>query len=185
MRYFLERKILIIRLNINHIYIDMHDVRPLLLFTLTFLILFIGCEQEKVDLPAPASVIEGTYIADTYSSRDGTEAVFPIQGKNITLKIISVSKDSIRVEIEAMPNGNYSPGTNKIYEKLFVNQEFETDIVNKKQVSCVTYNVILSGTSINSTNSEFLKRRCIIEGIYYSFISPINKIQATIKFIRI
>ncbi len=100
----------------------------------------------------------------------------------MTLTVKRISKDSVRIELEAPPNGDYSPGKNLIYEKLFVQLEFYPDIFNKQQVSCAEYRISLSD---NSTYfNDLMRKPCKFPGILYYYITPVSKVGATVRFVN-
>lgn len=108
----------------------------------------------------------------------------------MTLEIVRVSDDSVRVKLEATPNGDYSPGSNRSFEKLKVEQVIEASIVNKQQQNCVGYKVDLPiGTNIGINGypdiSEYIHKRCRTYGIHYYFITPVTKTEAVVEFIKI
>lgn len=152
--------------------------------SLIALILVNSCNQPQIDFPARAPAIEGIYRADTYYNKKGVSDIYPIQGQTMTLKLITISNDSIRVEIEATPNGDYSPGSNRVFEKLLVNQEIDARIINKKQVNCITYSINLPTGLGHTAGDELLRRRCRTAGIDYYFITPISKVEATVQFVE-
>lgn len=150
--------------------------------SLIALLLVNSCNQPQIDFPARALAIEGIYRADTYYNKTGVGDSYPIHGQTMTLKLISISNDCVRVEIEATPNGDYSPGSNRVFEKLLVNQEFDTDIINSQQKTCLIYSVDLPQTSTSDGGNERLRRLCKLSGIYYYFTAPVSKSEATVYF---
>lgn len=144
-----------------------------------------GCDEPQIKFPARAPAIEGTYIADTYYNKLGVGGFYPIQGQTMTLRLTSVSDDSIRVEIKATPNGDYSPGSNRLYHKVLVDQEIDAYIKNKQQISCITYAIKLPTDFGPPSEGELLRRRCgKAEIIDYHFITPVSKVEATVQFIK-
>ncbi|WP_461101256.1 hypothetical protein [Spirosoma koreense] len=99
----------------------------------------------------------------------------------MTLKLSRISSDSVQVEIESTPNGDYSPGGNRSFKKVLVNQEFDAKIVNNKQETCLIYSIDLPKAS-NSDSGERLRRLCKISGIYYYFTAPVSKSEAIVYF---
>jgi hypothetical protein len=156
----------------------------LMLFTLSLVmpLTLVSCSKTDVSLPEPAPAIEGIYKATTFFSSDTLS--YPIQGQTMTLKLTSVSRDSVRVEIEAAPNGSYSPGGNRTYEKLVVYQGADAKIVNKQSQSCISYQVRLTRTP-TVTRDEALTMRCGSSGaIDYSFTSPTNQTSVVVRFVK-
>jgi hypothetical protein len=100
----------------------------------------------------------------------------------MTLKLTAVSDDSVRVEIEATANGDYSPGSNRVYEKLLVNQEIDASIVNQKQVNCITYSIDLPAIGGQPLTAGLLRRRCRTGGIDYHFTAPVSQAEARVEF---
>jgi hypothetical protein len=144
-----------------------------------------SCDQPQIKFSARAPAIEGTYVADTYYNKLGVGGFYPIQGQTMTLRLISVSDDSIRVEIKATPNGDYSPGSNRLYDKVLVDQEIDSYIDNKKQINCITYAIKLPTNSGQPSEGELLRRRCgKAEIIDYHFLTPVSKVEATVQFIK-
>lgn len=141
-----------------------------------------SCDQPQIDFPKRAPAIEGTYQADTYYNKAGVSNFYPIQGQTMTLKLTAVTDDSVRVEIQATANGDYSPGSNRVYEKLLVNQEIDTDIVNKKQVNCITYSIDLPAIVGQSSTAGLLRKRCKTGGIDYYFTAPVSQAEAHVEF---
>jgi hypothetical protein len=141
-----------------------------------------SCKQPQINFPKRAPAIEGTYTADTYYNKMGVGDIYPIQGQTMTLKLTAVADDSIRVEIEAAPNGDYSPGGNRVYEKLLVNQEIDANIINQKQVNCLTYSVNLPAIGGQPATEALLRKRCQTGGIDYHFITPVSQAEATVVF---
>lgn len=150
-----------------------------------FLTLVLSCDQPALDLNLPDSSteIEGTYRAETYVDRSGVAASYPVQGQTMRLKVKRISKDSVRIELEAPPNGDFSSGKNLVYEKLFVQLEFYPDIINNQQVNCAEYRIKLSN---NSTYLRDLMRRpCKSSGIlYYYYITPVSNVGAMVRFVN-
>ncbi|GAA4419478.1 hypothetical protein GCM10023187_53830 [Nibrella viscosa] len=155
----------------------------MLLFVL--ITLFYSCNNEKIVLPVPSSAIEGVYYAESYYSKSGEGMTYPILGKTMILKLTSVSKDSVKVELEATPNGDYSPGSNRNFERLFIKQEIEAQLIAKKMVNCIGYSIDLPINQNNTINYEKLRQICGTGySIYYYFITPNSKVEATVRFIK-
>lgn len=154
-------------------------------FLLVTTIIFDSCYQDKFVFPSASSQIEGTYQADSYYSKLGVSGFYPIQGQTMTLKLTSVGNDSVKVDIDASPNGDYSPGDKRTFERVIINQVVEAQLSGKKQVNCIGYSVSLPINQNNTMTNEILRQRCRDgSAIYYYFISPISKIEATVRFVR-
>lgn len=141
-----------------------------------------SCNQPQIDFPKRAPAIEGTYQADTYYNKTGISNFYPIQGQTMTLKLTAVTDDSIRVEIKATANGDYSPGSNRVYEKLLVNQEIDATLVNQKQVNCITYSIDLPAIGGQPATAGLLRKRCRTSGIDYYFTAPVSQAEAHVEF---
>ena len=141
-----------------------------------------SCDQPQIDFPKRAPAIEGTYQADTYYNKMGVSDYYPIKSQTMTLKLTAVTDDSVRVEINATSNGDYSPGNNRVYEKLLVNQEIDADIVNKKQVNCITYSIDLPAIGGQLSTKSLLRKRCRTGGIDYYFTAPVSQSEAHVEF---
>jgi hypothetical protein len=155
---------------------------PRLIYLLLAIGLASSCNQPQIDFPKRAPAIEGTYHADTYYNKTGVGDIYPIQGQTMTLRLTAIADDSVRVEIDATPNGDYSPGGNQVYEKLLVNQEIDATIVNQKQTNCITYSVDLPAISGQLGTKASLRKRCGTGGIDYYFIAPVSQSEAHVEF---
>jgi hypothetical protein len=141
-----------------------------------------SCNQPQIDFPKRAPALAGTYQADSYYNKAGVGGTYPIRGQTMTLKLVAVADDSVRVEIEAAPNEDYSPGSSRVYEKLLVNQEIDANIINKKQVNCITYSIDLPAVIGQPATKALLRKRCRTGGIDYFFVAPVSKAEATVVF---
>lgn len=160
----------------------MNQPRPIYCLIVLSIGLCSSCNQPQIDFPKRAPAIEGTYQAGTYYNKTGVSDFYPIQGQTITLKLTAVADDSVRVEIKATPNGDYSPGSNRVYEKLLVNQEIDATIINQKQVNCITYSVDLPAVGGQLSTAGLLRKRCRTGGIDYYFKAPVSQAEAHVEF---
>lgn len=80
-----------------------------------------ACKQNSALAPQPAKLVEGQYRAE-YINLAGTPTLvgYPINGQTLSLQIKSVAADTVQVDIQAPPNGKYSPGQNLSYAKAYV-----------------------------------------------------------------
>lgn len=84
-----------------------------------------SCDQKPAMLvpdPEPAKAIEGTYQAKAFNER-GEPISYPINGQTLTLQIKSVTADTVQVDIQATPNGKYSPGQSLSYPKAYITSQ--------------------------------------------------------------
>ncbi|UHG94991.1 hypothetical protein [Spirosoma oryzicola] len=145
----------------------------------------LNCHQQAIDFPHPASQVAGVYKADRYVSRAGETAYYPIQGKTMTLTLSPVSQDSVRVDLEASPNGAYAPDGNRSLERVLVSQEIDATLAGKQPVNCIGYRIDLGFPEPGSTNGEYLRLRCGTGGaIDYYFTTP-DQVPVIVQFVKI
>ncbi|WP_020606614.1 hypothetical protein [Spirosoma spitsbergense] len=163
----------------------MRKVKQVKYLLFTTAMLFDNCSQDTFVFPIASAQIEGVYEANSYYAKNGVSGAYPIQGQTMTLKLTSIGRDSVKVEIEAKPNGDYSPGSNRTFEKLVIEPVIVAQLFGKKQVNCIGYNVDLPINQNSISENELLRQICGDgSSIYYYFTSPISKEEATVRFIR-
>lgn len=125
----------------------------------------VSCKK-AVEEPTPAEAISGVYEAKTYNGVVIPLMTYPINGQTITLRILPVSKDTVRVEVNSTSNGFYSPGAATIYPKVFVKESNCNTCQYTRIYTIALAPPVNQGTSENSIWFDPKNNA------YYTFIPP-------------
>jgi len=106
-------------------------MRTLLASTVLLLLAVTACSKKEIE---PARTIEGTYQAQEYGMSTPI-LTYPINGKDITLEIKYVARDTVSVAITprsvnaSMPAGVYSPVQRLFYPKAHIEKRSDAYVV--------------------------------------------------------
>ncbi|SOD80483.1 hypothetical protein [Spirosoma fluviale] len=128
----------------------------------------VSCHKNTLNLPEPATSLEGVYEAKSLFGP------FLVNGETIRLSLKRVTADSVAITLRAFSNGQ--PGDSVSLGNALVNQEF--------QYNCVAYRIKLSPVR---TNDE-LTMTCSAENVFnyqYSFPLSGQQVIRAISFKRI
>lgn len=132
----------------------------------------VGCKPSSVVFPDAAPLIAGVYKATTYFGSDTLR--YPIQGQNLTLTLTSLSRDSVRVELEAASSDKYSLGGSRRYETLPIYQGVTNAVINKRHQACIGYQVDLHSAPNANRTDQFLRMTCDNVGAIDYYYKPMS-----------
>ena len=137
-----------------------------------------ACRQTE-PTPDPASIIQGDYTAESFKLT-GEPVNYPINGKTITMQIRRVAKDTVQVDIQAVPNGQYSPGQSLSYPKAYI-------VSQSNGKGQYTFNVFLTPRSATSPTSlvdaiQFYTSSKSIADYYYVPLGGDHNIHVSTRF---